>query len=141
MRVSVRVRMTKDRRPKAISATTGFLLLVQVAKIAQITRPTCRSDCRHGVRPCPWVGCRYHLLLEVLSNGKIKYNFPGKEFDEIPETCALDVADRGVHTLDQVGNYLNLVRERVRQIENDVITELRSNRELVGIHNEHASET
>ncbi|MFY3742456.1 sigma factor-like helix-turn-helix DNA-binding protein [Anaeromyxobacter sp. Red801] len=33
------------------------------------------------------------------------------------ETCALDVADRGPLTLDEVGKILGVTRERVRQIE------------------------
>ena len=33
------------------------------------------------------------------------------------ETCALDVADRGGITLEEVGEIMNLTRERVRQVE------------------------
>jgi DNA-directed RNA polymerase sigma subunit (sigma70/sigma32) len=33
------------------------------------------------------------------------------------ETCALDVADRGGATLEEVGDLLNITRERVRQME------------------------
>jgi DNA-directed RNA polymerase sigma subunit (sigma70/sigma32) len=44
-------------------------------------------------------------------------NFPDKEPWELPETCALDVADRGGVTLEEVGGWLNLTRERVRQLE------------------------
>jgi DNA-directed RNA polymerase sigma subunit (sigma70/sigma32) len=33
------------------------------------------------------------------------------------ETCALDVADRGGITLEEVGEILNLTRERIRQVE------------------------
>lgn len=36
--------------------------------------------------------------------------------DEMTDTCALDVADRGEHTLEEVGEVLGVVRERVRQI-------------------------
>lgn len=31
----------------------------------RIPRPTTRAECRDEARPCPWVGCRHHLLLEV----------------------------------------------------------------------------
>ena len=44
-------------------------------------------------------------------------NFPGKRLEDLEETCALDVAEQGEHTLDEVGKYLNLTRERIRQIE------------------------
>ena len=33
------------------------------------------------------------------------------------ETCALDIADRGGVTLEEVGEILNLTRERIRQVE------------------------
>ena len=33
------------------------------------------------------------------------------------ETCSLDVADRGGITLEEVGEILNLTRERIRQVE------------------------
>jgi len=51
--------------------------------------------------------------------GSIKINFPELEPWELQESCALDVADRGVHTLEEVGEILNLTRERVRQLEID----------------------
>lgn len=30
-----------------------------------VPRPLTRSDCLQEARPCPWVGCSHHLLLEV----------------------------------------------------------------------------
>jgi len=36
---------------------------------------------------------------------------------ELQETCALDVAQRGGLTLEEVGEILNLTRERIRQVE------------------------
>ena len=33
------------------------------------------------------------------------------------ETCALDVADRGRSSLDEIGQLMGLTRERIRQIE------------------------
>jgi hypothetical protein len=30
-----------------------------------IPRPKTRAECRDEARPCPWVGCKHHLLLEV----------------------------------------------------------------------------
>jgi hypothetical protein len=82
-------------------------------------RPKTRVECRDGIRPCPFVACKFHLYLDVNPrNGHIKYNFPHLEVWEMEETCALDVAERerGV-TLEEVGTYMNLTRERVRQVE------------------------
>jgi hypothetical protein len=33
-----------------------------------IPRPITRGDCLQEARPCPWVSCRHHLLLEVAAS-------------------------------------------------------------------------
>lgn len=82
-------------------------------------RPQTRAECEGGPRPCPFVSCQHHLYLDVSArNGSIKLNFPDLEVWDMKETCALDVADRGGATLEDVGGILNLTREAVRQIEN-----------------------
>lgn len=81
-------------------------------------RPKSRKECAKGPRPCPWVSCKYHLYLDVNpETGSIKLNFPDKDVWEMGNTCALDVADRGGITLEDVGDILNLTRERIRQVE------------------------
>ncbi len=81
-------------------------------------RPTSRAQCATGPRPCVFVSCKYHLYLDVNPRtGSVKLNFPDKELWELTETCALDVADRGGITLEEVGGIMNLTRERVRQVE------------------------
>lgn len=86
------------------------------ATLAEHERPRTRGDCEGGPRPCPWAGCRYHLALEINpETGKIKLQH--SEVWELEHTCALDVAERGGMTLEQVGSVLNVTRERVRQIE------------------------
>ena len=55
----------------------------------------------------------------------IKMNFDDREPWELSETCALDVADRGGVTLEEVGGWLNLTRERVRQLEVHALALLR----------------
>ena len=83
-------------------------------------RPATRGDCFRVPRPCPYVGCCYHLYLDVSPRtGSIKLNFPDLEPGELPPacSCALDVAERGAHTLEQVGDLLNVTRERARQLE------------------------
>jgi len=84
----------------------------------EAARPRTRADCADGERPCPYVGCKYHLYLDVNpETGSIKLNFPDLEVWEMAETCSLDVADRGGITLEEVGEILNLTRERIRQVE------------------------
>lgn len=81
-------------------------------------RPATRGDCELVERPCPYVGCRYNLFLDVSpKTGAVKLNFPDLEPDQIPETCALDVADEGGLTLELVAEITNITRERVRQVE------------------------
>ena len=88
-------------------------------------RPRSRGDCRNAPRPCPWVSCKYHLYLDIMpQSGSIKMNFPDREVWEMTETCALDVADRGGITLEDVGLLLNLTRERIRQVEHRGIDKL-----------------
>lgn len=69
--------------------------------------PRTRAECVSGPRPCPHVRCRFHLGVETSRRAR----------PEDVETCALDVADRGPLTLDEVGKILGVTRERVRQIE------------------------
>lgn len=81
-------------------------------------RPRTRSDCVDGPRPCPWVGCRHNLFLDVNADtGSIKLTFPELEPWDLVQTCALDLAEQGQSTLDIIGDLLNVTRERVRQVE------------------------
>ena len=81
-------------------------------------RPGDRAQCAEGPRPCPYVSCKHHLYLDVNPDtGSIKLNFPDIPVWEMEQTCALDVADRGGVTLEEVGDILNLTRERIRQVE------------------------
>jgi hypothetical protein len=83
-----------------------------------IKRPRTRADCEDGLRPCPFVGCKHCLYLDANpETGTLKYNYPELEPWEMGESCALDVADRGGLTLEQVGTLMRLTRERVRQCE------------------------
>lgn len=101
-----------------------MLALLPVNYPADAQRPKTRGDCAGGERPCPWVSCRHHLYLEVKKNGNLVLLHPDKAPDEIPETCSLDVADRGEHALEEVGEYTNVTRERVRQIEAEALAEI-----------------
>jgi|SRR6185436_16409959 len=82
-----------------------------------IARPKTRGDCVNGPRPCPWVSCRHHLYLDVKEGRYIRENFPGRDLAELEETCSLDVADKGKHPLEKVGDLVNLARRQVLRIE------------------------
>jgi hypothetical protein len=84
----------------------------------EVDKPKTRAECMTGQRPCPFISCKHHLYLDVNpETGSIKLNFPDLEVWEMKETCSLDVADRGGVTLEEVGEILNLTRERIRQVE------------------------
>lgn len=81
-------------------------------------RPQTRGDCAGVARPCPFVSCKHHLYIDVNpATGSIKINFPDLEVWELRHSCALDVAQTGGTTLEEVGEILNLTRERIRQVE------------------------
>ncbi len=68
--------------------------------------PETRADCLPGgsneARPCGWITCKWYL--------------PRMTW-EPKFTCALDVADQGGATLEEVGDLMGITRERIRQIE------------------------
>jgi hypothetical protein len=86
--------------------------------VEDVERPRTRAECAEGARPCPWVACKHHLYLDINPRtGSIKINFPELEPWEMAHTCALDVAEHGSKTLEEIGEITNLTRERVRQVE------------------------
>jgi len=100
--------------------------LYSVEEHALYERPLVRGDCLAGgsnaARPCPWISCAQHLAVDVHEQtGNLKVTLPGgdgePDLGAMRDTCALDVADRGGETLDEVGAGMNLTRERVRQLE------------------------
>jgi hypothetical protein len=131
----------RSRRKRAIRARTisvkrmtkrelelGRMLYPEVE---EIEHPEVRNDCVGGERPCPFVSCKHHLYLDVSARtGAIKLNFPDLEVWEMSETCALDVADRGGTTLEEVGAIMNLTRERIRQVEVKGLAKLAALRDM-----------
>lgn len=72
------------------------------------------------------MSCKHSLYLDVnMRTGSIKANFPDLEVWELPETCALDVADKEGVTLEEVGAIVNLTRERIRQLETKGLEKLK----------------
>jgi hypothetical protein len=61
----------------------------------------------------------------VTRTGGIKLNYPGLDPDELPETCALDIAEHGGLPLEVVAVAMNLTRERVRQILSKLLDRVR----------------
>jgi hypothetical protein len=112
------------RKPKTMSRREmlrehrRFSKAGELCEVEKYARPQTRAQCRNGPRPCLFVACKHHLYLDVNPDtGSIKINFPDKDPWELVDTCALDIAERGGLTLEEVGSILNLTRERVRQLE------------------------
>lgn len=97
-------------------------------------KPTSRAACGQGIRPCPYVSCKHHLYVDVSPRtGAIKLNFPDLEVWEMKDSCALDVADRGGTTLEDVGAIMNLTRERIRQVEVKALAKLEALRDMMAL--------
>jgi hypothetical protein len=88
--------------------------------------PDTRGDCRDGVRPCPLVSCRHHLLLDVSEDGRLLLTRDLDEDDAdsivdalatMPETCSLDVADRGECTSEVTARMLGLGVNAIEKLQ------------------------
>jgi hypothetical protein len=127
----VRARTISVKRMTKRELELGRMLYPDVE---DIERPKQRIDCGNGERPCPFVSCKHHLYLDVSAKtGAIKLNFPDLEVWEMNETCALDVADRGGTTLEEVGAIMNLTRERIRQVEVKGLAKLEALRDMMAL--------
>jgi hypothetical protein len=123
----VRARTISVRNPRVPSARGS-----QAEREPHPDRPRTRGDCIDGPRPCPWISCRHHLYLDVSRRtGSIKLNFPDLEPWQLEHSCALDVADDGGSTLEDVGALMNVTRERVRQLEIDALHRLEMLRDML----------
>lgn len=87
-------------------------------------RPQTRGECLPMPRPCPYVACKWHLAFDITPAGGLVENFPGLELDQLADTCALDVADRGVTPLEDIAVRINATRARVGQIEEESLAKL-----------------
>lgn len=105
-------------------------------------RPATWGECQDlgfgSLHKCPYVSCKHNLAIDVHeSTGTIVVTFPDADgepdFDAMTETCSLAVADRGEHTLEEVGNAENVTRERVRQIESRGLKNLREEYVSMGL--------
>ncbi len=134
-----RSRRKRDVRARTISVKRMTKRELELGRmlypdVEGVERPVTRADCQGGERPCPFVSCKHHLYLDVSARtGAIKLNFPDLEVWEMNETCALDVADRGGATLEEVGAIMNLTRERIRQVEVKGLAKLQALRDMAAL--------
>lgn len=120
-----RKEMARDLRRRRLSGDVDPEE-AELLRVVESQRPKVRAECINGPRPCTWVSCKHNLYLDVNpETGSIKLNFPDKEIWELEYTCALDVAEKGGITLEEVGAIMNLTRERIRQVETRGLLKLR----------------
>ena len=130
-----RSRRKRDVRARTISVKRMTKRELEIGKLlypeTDYYKPKARAECAEGPRPCPYVSCKHHLFIDVSPRtGAIKLNFPDLEVWELGESCALDVADRGGTTLEDVGAIMNLTRERIRQVEVKALAKLEALRDM-----------
>jgi hypothetical protein len=129
---SKRARNTRRKRPVRARTIPVKKMTKEQLRLGRLLypvieseRPKVRVACENSERPCPYVSCKYHLYLDVNpETGSIKLNFPDIDVWEMTETCALDIAERGGVTLEEVGEIMNLTRERIRQLEMSGLSKL-----------------
>jgi hypothetical protein len=130
-----RSRRKRDVRARTISVKRMTKRELEIGRLlypeTDYYKPRTRAECAEGPRPCPYVSCKHHLFIDVSPRtGAIKLNFPDLEVWEMGESCALDVADRGGTTLEDVGAIMNLTRERIRQVEVKALAKLEALRDM-----------
>ena len=133
----------RSRRKRAVRARTISVKRMTKRKLeigrllypeTEYWKPRAREECLDGPRPCPFVSCKHHLFIDVSPRtGAIKLNFPDLEVWDMGESCALDVADRGGTTLEDVGAIMNLTRERIRQVEVKALARLEALRDMMAL--------
>jgi hypothetical protein len=133
-----RSRRKRDVRARTISVKRMTKRELEIGRLLYpetgYYKPRTRAECVDGPRPCPYVSCKHHLYIDVSPRtGAIKLNFPDIEVWDMGESCALDVADRGGTTLEDVGAIMNLTRERIRQVEVKALAKLEALRDMMAL--------
>lgn len=133
-----RSRRKRDVRARTISVKRMTKRELEIGRLlypeTDYDKPRTRQECLDGPRPCPYVSCKHHLYIDVSPRtGAIKLNFPDLEVWEMGESCALDVADRGGTTLEDVGAIMNLTRERIRQVEVKALAKLEALKDMMAL--------
>ena len=90
-------------------------------------RPLDRWECQiSGLRPCPFISCKYHLLWDITDLYKLgRHAFRRLSDDQIIDliqrmecTCMLDVTDLYAEGVSEkvLGRLLHMTRQRVNQL-------------------------
>lgn len=77
-------------------------------------------------RPCPFVGCRYHLFLDVNAWGGVSFPY-GEDviaLQGMADTCALDRADRGRTRMNKISAIFRMTGARARMLVQSALAKL-----------------
>lgn len=91
--------------------------------------PASRAHCKDIPKPCPYVSCRHHLWLR-LSEEQPGNPQAGKQGETTfrpssMQSCALDVADNGGASFEEIGVFLGMDSTRGRQIAQAALEKLK----------------
>jgi hypothetical protein len=101
--------------------TNGSVLLIRRARRFPLLADCSNED---SADTCRNTHCRYHLEHRGYGEHRLK---PTRD-------CAIDVANEGEHTTEEVAAVIGVSRERVRQIEERALHKLRR---IATLHLEH----
>lgn len=136
----------RDRRDQEVrDLHRGLMRHLPIIDVESSTsRPKKRSECIDSARPCPWVTCRHHMLiwLVTIETKEIRplpsLNLKGSKSSSdddmlvealaiMPNSCSLDLADSDERNREEVGAILGFTREHVRIIEERAFAKIRKN--------------
>lgn len=109
----MRDRLSERLREQTRALATGEPVAPRLAR-----KPDTRAGCADVPRPCPFLSCRHHLALEVSPHGNL--SAPIEVWSEgllRGPSCALDVAEDGEHSRDEIALLLRVSKETVRTEE------------------------
>ena len=87
---------TPPKKPPTLEQTARRVFR---SRSLPVVRPKTRDDCAEAPRPCPWMGCRYHLGLAVRRDGGLLVRkawqrfLDGETGEPKGASCALDFAE------------------------------------------------
>jgi hypothetical protein len=107
--------------PKSPSVSVKDMLKQRQARgrrlaLADHRRPQTRAECEQFERPCPFVGCRHHLFLDVTAKGSIRFPFGDdvSVIETMAQTCSLDGAEQGETPVDELAKVFELSAQGMR---------------------------
>ena len=80
-----------------------------------LKKPCVRADCASLPRPCPFISCKYNLFVEIGPKGSLDFTWPRTQPHQMPQSCALDLADEGGLTVQELADEMRLGLDVVKK--------------------------